>query len=1081
MKKLLLFFGILFLSTIALASCFRKADETYAIRKAARDTEVVYQIGDFSEQVSRDLILPSKSLGVKISWESSNKEVLTNQGVVNYPAKDTNVVLTAKLNDEESKSSKSKTFNLVILSKEKASAKIKSLVEVNVKFYITSDFREEFLNKSVKLISQIPTETDKQAAQAELDKVILLKNATEKEKILLDLINKTNYEEFKKDAEQLGTFFNFNKKLFNEKELLAYNKIVEYEQNSDVAKIEELNTLIEDIKTSLYYNSFKNAYKNIKLASDAISKTDLTLSELEKVAKLEYNYLDETKQQELKTSLENNAQTLFAANEAEYKELLASLIKVNNYKKQNAYLVELLASKLTDEKEKQTALLALYTLSYTHQHLTLDELKAKSITNAEVKALFDNFIKKAEQAELLKEKVKQIIQLSFEKEGFGQADIASFKQLFTELKQIYENQDLNQAKLFDQDSINKNDIIAEKLYKDLESYVLLEEKLSDIENHININKLAETAKPENVANVEKLVLAELKNNKDNAYNEYLGIYKEETDKISKNNTKISELAKEKSRLISELKDKERQISKSSKQDEKNKLEEEKGQIISKLDQINVDTDKAVEENKRSRDRIANAEKEYDIESDKLQDYVLILAIRLIADYNEKLIEINKLLPTQKSNLLNYYNEAITNKYMGIAKNLLNQYSSNEALNTYVGKAEVNKVVDGLLNFSKINSFDKEVVIQKNKDLNYSIRKVQIAKAILTSIFIVLGLLIFFVLQSISCEYAEKRGYEEIQYKLLASIPFIGILILSRMEPRRVVRKGILYRAAKPTELLAKSIIYLELILLSIIVLVPIIYMIGLSLQKTASTIPNEIWPRHPSFDTYKSLFTETEFPKWYGNTLLIALVNMVFGTVIITGASYVFARFNFKGKKAGLLTLLALQSFPTFMGLIAMYVLFQFFGLTGKPLALSILYIGGSIPGNIWLIKGFMDNIPKDLDESAAIDGANKLTIFFRIIFPLSVPILTFVALGMFMAPWMDFMLPSYLLNELPRNAAAGARVEDQWTVAVGLFKFVNDPQRLNYAAFAAGALVVGIPITILYTAFQRYLIEGIMAGATKG
>ena len=95
---------------------------------------------------------------------------------------------------------------------------------------------------------------------------------------------------------------------------------------------------------------------------------------------------------------------------------------------------------------------------------------------------------------------------------------------------------------------------------------------------------------------------------------------------------------------------------------------------------------------------------------------------------------------------------------------------------------------------------------------------------------------------------------------------------------------------------------------------------------------------------------------------------------------------NLKGKKAGLLTILVLQAFPSFMGLIAMYVLFWKFGLLGKPTALSILYIGGSIPGNLWLIKGFLTQIPKDLDESAMIDGANKLQIFFRIILPFAVP-----------------------------------------------------------------------------------------------
>lgn len=1080
MKKILLFLGLLLMSGLLLASCIRKADETYAIRKATRDTNITFQEGDYNLGVTRNLILPSHSLGVNITWESSNTNALTNEGVVNYLENDTNVVLKATLKDEKSKSEKTKSFDLVVLSKEKASHTIKSLAENNIRFYITSTFEEKFLKTAEKLISQIPVEKDKEAAQKELEKVILLKSASEKEELLYEILNKENYESFKTDAEKLGTFYNFDKKLFKD-ELNAYNKLVEYQENPSAQKIQELEEEVEKINTSLYYNSFKKAINKIKTAHDAISKNDLTLIELENVATFDFNYLNEEKNNDLVANLKTNAQRLLTTDKDNYNNLLKSLINPSNFKKQNSNLINILLTHVTDQALKDEILLGLYALEYQNDLINLEQLKEKEIQHAETKTKFDNFVKKAEQAKLLKEKTNQISELAFEKENFVTADIQTLKTLAGQLKEIYENQDLNQPKLFSQDLIDIEKIISKKLYSDLQSYVQLEEKLNDVEKHINISRLEETAKPENVQQVERQVLAELKNNKEKSYEKYQNISKVENEKISNNNKKVSELGKEKSKLSSDLKLKESQISKAKNQDQINKLEEEKGQIASRLDQINVDIDRAISENKSSRDAIAKAEKEYDIESDKLTDYVLILATRLVKDYIDKLIEINDLLPTQKSNLLNYYNKAITDKYMIIAMNLLTSYQNNTILNTYVGKAEINKVVDNLLLFSKINTFDKEVVIQKNKDLNFSIRKVTIAKSIILSIVIVLGLLVFFVLQSISCEYAEKRGYEELQYKLLASIPFVGIFILSRMVPRRVIRKGILYRAAKPTEIIAKSLVYLELILLTIIVLVPIVYMVGLSLQKTASTIPNEIWPRHPSFDTYRSLFTETEFPKWYGNTLLIAIVNMVFGTVIITGASYVFARFNFKGKKAGLLTLLALQSFPTFMGLIAMYVLFQFFGLTGKPLALSILYIGGSIPGNIWLIKGFMDNIPKDLDESAAIDGANKLTIFFRIIFPLSVPILTFVALGMFMAPWMDFMLPSYLLNELPRNAAAGARVEDQWTVAVGLFKFVNDPQKLNYAAFAAGALVVGIPITILYTSFQRYLIEGIMAGATKG
>ena len=349
------------------------------------------------------------------------------------------------------------------------------------------------------------------------------------------------------------------------------------------------------------------------------------------------------------------------------------------------------------------------------------------------------------------------------------------------------------------------------------------------------------------------------------------------------------------------------------------------------------------------------------------------------------------------------------------------------------------------------------------------------------IIIFVAVVVFLVLQAMTADYAAKKGYEGLVYSLIALIPIGGFVYFYFQPKRRNISKSGIKQVYKPSEIFAKFIIYSQIVLVAIIVIIPIIYIFGMALSDLKTDIPAQIWPSKPNFNSFVFLWNETKFRTWWMNTILIALVNMIVGTVLITGAAYVFARFSFKGKKAGLLTILVLQSFPSFMGLVAMYVLFWKFGLLGHSMALTILYIGGGIPGNIWLIKGFMDQIPKDLDESAMIDGANKLQIFTRIIMPLAIPILTFVAVGMFMAPWMDYMLPGYLLNVPRAGAPADFDITSQWTLAVGLFRFINDPSKLNYSAFAAGALIVGLPITILYMFFQKYLIEGIMAGATKG
>lgn len=347
-----------------------------------------------------------------------------------------------------------------------------------------------------------------------------------------------------------------------------------------------------------------------------------------------------------------------------------------------------------------------------------------------------------------------------------------------------------------------------------------------------------------------------------------------------------------------------------------------------------------------------------------------------------------------------------------------------------------------------------------------------------AIAIYLTLAMMFTQQSIAASIAEKKGMGEIKAGLLGLVPIYGMYRIMKLEPERKLSRTAIPMILKTKNIVGTMIIYLEMIALSAIVIVPIIYVIGTSLNPN-SGILNRIWPLNPSFESFRQLFTEKTtvndkeyilFPLWYMNTLKVALMTMVGAVLFVTGTAYVFARYNFKGKKAGLLTILVLQMFPSFLSLIAIFTLFTRFGLTNNPNALVIIYVSGGIPFNIWLIKGYLQNIPKELDESAKIDGANKLQIFFQIILPLSVPIISFVAVTSFMAPWMDYILPSFLIID-----------QDKWTLAVGIFDWINNPNNIDYPAFAAAALIVAVPITILYVVFQRYLIEGITAGANKG
>jgi arabinogalactan oligomer/maltooligosaccharide transport system permease protein len=186
---------------------------------------------------------------------------------------------------------------------------------------------------------------------------------------------------------------------------------------------------------------------------------------------------------------------------------------------------------------------------------------------------------------------------------------------------------------------------------------------------------------------------------------------------------------------------------------------------------------------------------------------------------------------------------------------------------------------------------------------------------------------------------------------------------------------------------------------------------------------------------------------------------------------YVFARLQFRGRKMGLLTIMILQIFPSFLAMTALYVIFLTFNWLDNIYPLVLLYVGGGIPGTMWMMRGFMLNIPKSLDEAAYMDGATKLQVFTKVIFPLSKPIIIFIGFGAFMAPWMDFILPRLML-----------RSSENITLAIGLFDLAN-PASGSYdiTAFTALAIIVGLPFAVIFYAFQKYFVLGATAGANKG
>lgn len=266
------------------------------------------------------------------------------------------------------------------------------------------------------------------------------------------------------------------------------------------------------------------------------------------------------------------------------------------------------------------------------------------------------------------------------------------------------------------------------------------------------------------------------------------------------------------------------------------------------------------------------------------------------------------------------------------------------------------------------------------------------------------------------------------------------------------------------------LVNLELILTSLTVLVPVVWIVMSSFHKGTGLTGSSLIPRQTTLDNYLRLFRETDYLIWFKNSLMIALLNSTVSVVLILVTAWVVSRFQFKGRKAGLMAMLILSMFPSFLSMTAIYTLFITFGLNKTPLALVLVYSAGAIPYNVWLVKGYLDGVPSSLDEAAYIDGSSKINTFIKIIVPMAKPIIVYCAVAQFMFPWMDYILPNLLFTG---NSTK--------TIAVGLYGMISGNENSYFTTFAAGAVLIAIPITILYLLFQKYLVEGIAAGANKG
>ena len=285
------------------------------------------------------------------------------------------------------------------------------------------------------------------------------------------------------------------------------------------------------------------------------------------------------------------------------------------------------------------------------------------------------------------------------------------------------------------------------------------------------------------------------------------------------------------------------------------------------------------------------------------------------------------------------------------------------------------------------------------------------------------------------------------------------------------------KSMKTRRTIGNAVTYAVLIIISIIWLFPFVCLFLQSLRsynEGGGGMVDYLLPKQFSLDSYAFLLSsESQFVRWYGNTLIIAAFVAVLQTIVVLCVSYALSRMRFKGRTFLMRFWLILGMFPGFLTMICLYFLLKQFGLTQAGAIPGLILVSVASSGmGYYVTKGYFDTIPKALDEAARIDGASRARVFFTMILPMSKPIIIYAALVAFMAPWCDYIFASYI--------AFG--YSDSYNVAVAMQRWVwtNDYQGY-FTRFCAGGMLIAVPVTILFICLQKYYVEGVTGGAVKG
>jgi arabinogalactan oligomer/maltooligosaccharide transport system permease protein len=269
-------------------------------------------------------------------------------------------------------------------------------------------------------------------------------------------------------------------------------------------------------------------------------------------------------------------------------------------------------------------------------------------------------------------------------------------------------------------------------------------------------------------------------------------------------------------------------------------------------------------------------------------------------------------------------------------------------------------------------------------------------------------------------------------------------------------------------------------------LFPALYIVSASFSSTATLTGARLIPRHISLDNFRTLFNtnvsgsssypSAHYVRWLVNTIIVAGTTAILSVLLSAFAAYAFSRFRFRGRRVGMLALLLIQMFPQLLLVVAIYLIvlktgdvFSLLGLNHLT-ALIVVYLGGAMGVNTWLMKGFFDTIPRELDESARVDGATPGQVFWAVVLPLAAPVLAVIALISFVSVINEFVIASAILQ-----------TTDRFTLGVGMQGYIDQKYAELWGPFAAGVLLAAIPVVLLFIFLQRYIVSGLTQGSVKG